>query len=181
MQNLLAQKGCSATLVHEDMWSLTLSNTDVLLFENELELCDFVEGLPDLDPVVSALNARGYASLRSTIAKTADHDVHQLDQPPLAEFDSRAINDLPEKGARVLIAITLMSVLLMVFKVLDDGLIPSGFGWVMLFGYTLSSMAVAISAGLITFFFFSEEQKRIHISLLSAFIIFVLAVIGNFI
>jgi hypothetical protein len=181
MQNLLAQKGCSARLIYLDTWSLTLSNTDELRFDSEIELCDFLEGLPDMNPSASALNARGYASLRSTIAITPDQALHQQHQTPPVEVDSRAVNDLPEKGGRVLIAIALMTAILMVFKVLDDGGLPSGFGWVMLFGYTVSSMAVAISAGLITFFFFSEKQKRIHISLLSVFIIFVLAVVGKFI
>jgi hypothetical protein len=181
MQNLLARKGCSATLVREDIWCLRRPNTNELLFDSEIELCDFLENLPDIVTTESALQDRGYASLRSTIAITPDQALHQQHQNPPVEVDSRAINDLPEKGGRVLIALALMTAILMVFKVLDDGGLPSGFGWVMLFGYTVGSMSVAISAGLITFFFFSEKQKRIHISLLSVFIIFVLAVIGKFI
>jgi len=100
MKNLLAQKGCHATLLHNDTWSLTLPNgyTLELCFDSEIELCDFLEDLPDMNPVPSTLHARGYTSQRSNTALTSGQTLHQQRQVPPVNINLRAISGRQENG-----------------------------------------------------------------------------------
>jgi hypothetical protein len=106
MRNLLSQKGCGATLLHDDTWSLILPNTRELFFDNEIELCDFLEDLPDINSAEFTLHSRGYTSLRSNDSLVpAPNSPQHNPVPPInvhVNFDSRAIHGLldvvvPEK------------------------------------------------------------------------------------
>jgi len=193
MKNLLAQKGCHATLLHNDTWSLTLPNgyTLELCFDSEIELCDFLEDLPDMNPVPSTLHARGYTSQRSNTALTSGQTLHQQRQVPPVNINLRAISGRQENGVPkrtqkgssevsghesyirgdIRETIIMFIVLFMVFKALVNEALPSGVGWIMLFGYAVGKMVVPVVAGVIAYYLFSNAKKRMVIT--QATIVFV--------
>ena len=206
MKNLLAQKGCDATLLHDDTWSLTLpdSSTLELCFESEIELCDFLEDLPDIEPASSSLHARGYTSIRSTDAVTPDSNQQQRSEAPpvnvYVNLDSRDINGLLKNevaepilhksnvvsnkdsdGSHVIANLVFMTLLCGAFIAIDNGRLPNGgVGWWFLFIAAVTNTAVSAAIGVITFFLLSKKTNRITIGLFVSYAAFALGVYGQY-
>jgi len=198
MKKLLAQKGCHATLLHNGTWSLTLPNayTLELCFNSEIELCDFLGDLPDMNPVPSTLHARGYISQRSNTLLTSSQTLNQQSQVPPVNINLRAIrglqeNHVPKKtqqGSKVISAdlkfddvagsIVILSIITMFTS---GGVIPqSASGWFLLLGYVVGQMLVPVSAGVIGFYLFPNAKNRLTVSVRCMLVVFLLVMFGKF-
>ena len=206
MKNLLARKGCTTISLHNDTWSLTLpdSNTLDLCFNSEVELCDFLEDLPDIDSVASNLSARGYSSLRSTNAGALDsNQPRQSEVPPVnvhVNLDSRDItgllknevsesslhkpNEVSKKdsdGGHVFANLVFMFLLTGAFYAIDNGGLPSTeHGLTLFFSRVLGGTALPAACGVFAFFLLPKGTRRITIGLFVSYAVFALSVYGAY-
>ena len=206
MKNLLAQKGCDATLLHDDTWSLTLPDSSILelCFESEIELCDFLEDLPDIETAASSLHARGYTSLRPTDAVDPDSNQQQRSEAPpvnvYVNLDSRDItgllkNEVAEPilhksngvyntdsdGGHVIANVVFMILLFGATISVNNGKLPNGdSGWLFLLISAAGSTAACAAIGVIVFFLLSKKTNRITIGIFVSYAAFALSVYGNY-